>query len=66
MKVTMTKQDGKWRWHLTDERLNVNAGSTRVFRLKFNCRRNFKRRYLALIKKRKHWPSYRDVLENET
>ena len=53
----------KWRWRLDDWGLAINAGATRTFYFKFNCRRDFKKRYLALTKKRKNWPAYLEVEE---
>ena len=62
MKVEIVKDAARrWRWHLTDAELAINAGSTRTFFWRWTCRRDFKKRYTALIQKRKYWPAYRDV-----
>lgn len=63
MKVVFTKSPGagRWYWKLTDPVIGVNAGSVTTFRMRLFCKRDFKKYYLQMEKKRDYWPRFADV-----
>jgi hypothetical protein len=63
MKVVFTRSTGwrRWYWKLTDEAIGVNAGSVATFRMRFFCKRDFKKYYLQMKKKRDYWPRFAEV-----
>lgn len=63
MKVVFTKSPGggRWYWKLTDHVIGVNAGSVTTFRMRFFCRRDFRKYYARMIAKRDYWPALADV-----
>lgn len=64
MTVIYYQHDGRWRWRLTNDFGTINTGSIQSYRLKFMCRRNFKKRYMALRRKRPDWPEYSAVIND--
>ncbi len=61
MRIDYEKRSVGWRWRLVDDDDAPICGSVNYFRTKFFCRRDFKKRYLMLQRKRPHWPKYRDL-----
>lgn len=60
MTVEYRKVDGRWDWKLHCG-AGVLFGATGGFRFKMSARRDFKKRFISLKRKRSHWPEFKEV-----